>query len=728
MAMLLMLQLGVTKTMEAQKNFWSLYPTVINFTAGGATSTLPGTLISQPYYAENSVHVDGTLQFYVRNSGSFEVMDQFGNTYAPANNTISNKELEVVPVPGSCDTYCVMFTEPFGTATSKFAFFEIQVKGDGTLNVYPVQKKTTVYSGIITGIAVSKRIGSSADRYIYIVGGTLVDRYVISTTGINFDQQYDLSSYHYNADDIYEADLSPDGLYLGWGSSDKDVYVMTTDLGVLNEITLSGPLFVQQITGVEFHAIVEGGTSLYASMSGSGVFEIDDFATSTPTITAIAGSRYLGTSQLELALNGLIYCVESQNGRLSTIDPLSHTINTLTTTVTSSKDLIFVKNWALPQQIDGEGDALFLGVDPPTISNLNIEGTALPTSFTSIPSFFNCSDIRLNYTATGVYDDITIEIVSVNPITGTPIPGLNYSITLPSTTTLPIDLRCLDDVVNCDLFDSYLGGSFLITVTLDNTACESQASVQGFFEVFGAPTPITVDLDINSGSGITYDAVSSVDFASAVGNKGGSFDISNSSGDIDYFRVTIVQVDCSTGADIATLLAQVTNTPFPSSGNANYNFNTLEINGSQGYFGGNPVDGNCYRFEVTLGNVCGEASALTYIIFDASMYLQNGSNNSNRASATVDRKNQSTLTSTVLKAQVIPQPAQQQAWLKLDQPYTGEFVLTILNSKGQILTKVADKMANGQCTLPIGSLPSGLYYYQLQLPEQLPLSGKIIKQ
>lgn len=577
--MLLMLQLGVTKTLEAQKNFWSLYPTVINFTAGGATSTLPGTLIPPSYYAENSVHLDGTLQFYVRNPGNgFQVMDRFGNTYAPANNTTSNKELEIVPVPGSCDTYCVMFTEPFGTATSKFAFFEVQVNANGTLTVYPVQKKTTIYTGVITGIAVSKRIGSSADRDIYIVGGTFVDKYIISGTGINFEEQYDLSSYHYNADEIYEADLSPDGLYLGWGSSDKDVYVLNTVNSTLYEITLSGPLFVQQITGVEFHTVVEGGTSLYASMSGSGVFEIEDFTTSTPTITAIPSSRYLGTSQLELALDGLIYCVESQNGRLSTIDPLSHTISTLTTTVTSSEDLIFTKNWALPQQIDGEGDALFLGVDPPTINNLQIEDTALPASFTGVPSFFNCADIGLDYTATGAYDDITIEIVSVNPATGTPVFGagfLNYSITLPGTTPLPIDLRCLDDAVNCDLFDSYLGQSFLVTVTLDNTTCETQASAQGFFEVFGAPTPITVDLDINSGSGITYDAVSSVANASAIGNKGGSFDLSNSSGDIDYFRVTIVQVDCTTGADITTILAQTNNTPFPSSGNANYNFNSL---------------------------------------------------------------------------------------------------------------------------------------------------------
>lgn len=81
-----------------------------------------------------------------------------------------------------------------------------------------------------------------------------------------------------------------------------------------------------------------------------------------------------------------------------------------------------------------------------------------------------------------------------------------------------------------------------------------------------------------------------------------------------------------------------------------------------------------------------------------------------------------------MEAQVIPQPARQQAWLKLDQPYAGEFALTIFNGNGQMLTKVADEMTNGQCSLPVGSLPSGLYYYQLQLPKQLPISGKIIKQ
>jgi WD40 repeat protein len=715
----------------AQKTFWSLFPTVIEFPAG-TTSTLPGTLSNTTYLAENSVHLDGQLQFYVRNTYGFTVMDRFGTTYAPGNNTASGKELEIVPVPGSCDTYCVMFMESIFNATSKFAYFEVKVNTDGTLKVYDVKKKSTVYTDIVTGLAVSKRIGSSADRDIYVVAHTgVVDRYTISPSpaGIEFQETYSFTtSSNYSARLIYEADLSPDGLFLAWGGDDGDAYVLDLVNDVLHEIALPAVAYNQRVVGVEFHTVVEGGTSLYASMAGGGVYDIDDFAMATPTVTFVANSGFLGTSQLELALDGLIYAVNSSNGFLSSIDPLNNTVTTLNIPVSSSGGYVNA-TYALPQQIDGELDAAFYGVDPPSISGLSIDMTALPDQVGSAPTFFNCSPIGLGYNAGGDYDNVVIEIVSVNPLDGTPIYGtgfLDYAITLPNTTTLPIDLRCLDDAVNCDLFTAYLGQTFLLTVTLEGETCNTEASTSGFFEVFGAPSPITIDLDINSGSGTTCDADDDVINACHVGNKGGSFDISNSSGDIDYFRVTIQQVDCTTGADIGGVLLQGANTPFPSSGNANYNFNSLEINGSTGYFAENPVDGLCYRVEVTLGNVCGEASSLTYIFFDATLYLQGDGSNLWGSSAITERNQGVLLPPT--SARIIPQPVQQQARLQLDTRYQGESILVIFNSNGQLLLQQNKEATSGQIALPVDGLLPGLYYYQLQLPDQLPITGKFVKQ
>lgn len=713
--------------MLAQKTYWSLFPTEIEFPSG-TTSTLLGSFPSGAYYAENSVHLDGQLQFYVRNSGSFTVLDRFGDEYFPGNNSLSGKELEIVPVPGSCDTYCVMFMKPIFNATSRFAYFEVRVNPDGTLKVFDV-KEERLYGDFQTGIAVSKRKGDTKDRDIYVAAESGVERYTISTAGIVFQETYNFAtSNNYSVGYVFEADLSPNGQYLAWGGDQGDVYVLDVQSTILHEIALPAVTFNQQVIGVEFHTIVEGGTSLYASMEGQGVYEVDGFETASPTVTLVPNSSGLSYSQLELALDGLIYAVHWQTDLLTTIDPLSNTINTLTITVNSDLGLV-EGGHALPQQIDGELDAAFFGVDPPSISGLNIEATALPNQVGSVPTFFNCSTIGLDYNAAGDYDNVIIEIVSVNPLDGTPIYGtgfLDYAITLPNTTTLPIDLRCLDDAVNCDLFTAYLGQTFLLTVTLEGETCNTEASTSGFFEVFGAPSPITIDLDINSGSGNTCDADDDVLNACHVGNKGGSFDISNSSGDIDYFRVTIQQVDCTTGADIGGVLLQGANTPFPSSGNANYNFNSLEINGSPGYFANNPVDGLCYRVEVTLGNACGEASSLTYIFFDATLYLQ-GDDSNNWNSFAITERNQSAIPRPTT-ARIIPQPVQQQARLQLDTRYQGESILAIFNSNGQLLLQQDKEVASGQLALPIDGLLPGLYYYQLQLPDQLPITGKFIKQ
>lgn len=560
-----MLQLGVTKTLEAQKNFWSLYPTVINFTAGGATSTLPGTL------------------------------------------------------------------------------------------------------------------------------------------------------------------------YLGWGSSDHDVYVMNTNLGTLSEITLSGPIFYQQITGVEFHTVVESGTSLYASMSGSGVFEIEDFTTSTPTITAIPSSRYLGTSQLELALDGLIYCVESQNGRLSTIDPLSHTINTLTTTVASSEDLIFVENWALPQQIDGEGDAFFYGVDPPAISGLNIEMTALPLVVSGAPTFFNCNPLGLDYTATGTFDDVSIEIVSVDPATGTPFMGpgfLNYATSLPSPVTLPLDLRCLDDAINCDLFDDFLGQTFKITVILKGEDCGTEASTQGFFKVFGAPTPISVDFKMRPPMfGQPLCQSSTVSTACVVGNQGVSFDATNTTGDITYYRINIREVDCTTGAPVGSPLLLGSNVNIASIAGLYGNLNTLVINGSPAYFADNPslVDGKCFKIQLVLGNICDEYSATNFFFVDPNEYLQ--SNDPDRAATANAQKDKRYTEEIPGQPFFYPNPFTQDFSLQFAGKHDSEYALRLVNLNGQTIHQQQGKLTEGAVDIITpNDLPSGVYFYLLQLDADQPYAGRIVKQ
>lgn len=716
----------------AQKTYWSLFPTEIEFPSG-TTSTLLGSFPSGAYYAENSVHLDDQLQFYVRNSGSFTVLDRFGDEYFPGNNALSGKELEIVPVPGSCDTYCVMFMKPIFNATSRFAYFEVRVNPDGTLKVFDV-KEERLYGDFQTGIAVSKRIDDTKDRDIYVAAESGIERYTISTAGIAFQETINLMpSSSYSVGYVFEADLSPNGQYLAWGGDEGDVYVWDFQFSVLHEIALPGVTFNQQVIGVEFHTIVEGGTSLYASMEGHGVYEVDGFETASPTVSLVPNSSGLSYSQLELALDGLIYAVHWQTDRLTTIDPLSNTINTLTITVNSDLGLVGGGH-ALPQQIDGELDAAFYGVDPPSISGLSIETTALPNQVGSIPTFLNCNQIGLDFVDGGDYDEIDIEIVSVNPSDGTPLYGsiyLDYSTTLPSTTTLPIDLRCLDDLLNCDLFDNYLTQTFRLTVTIRNNTCITEDSVVGLFEVTGGPTPISIDFKMDSGTiGIPLCQSNSALTSCPVGNEGLAINATNSTGDVTYYRIDIQEVDCTEedpDVEIGSPLLQGTNVTVSSAAGIFGSLNSLVINGSQNYFEDNPneVHNKCFRIDLYLGNECREEKATNYFIVDPLLFLQGDFSGKELRAPTSKIRNGAVQQE---KPLFYPNPFSRELYVDLSNLSGGEYRLCIYNIHGQAVREYTDEGQKNKLQLEVERLPAGIYFYQLSLSSEQQFSGRLIKQ
>ncbi|WP_044085721.1 hypothetical protein [Lewinella cohaerens] len=354
-----------------------------------------------------------------------------------------------------------------------------------------------------------------------------------------------------------------------------------------------------------------------------------------------------------------------------------------------------------------------------------------PPQVDQFETFFDCEPIVLSFTASGEYDNAFLEIVSINPNYGAPIYGsdyLDFSTTLTVTSGQFIDLNCIADPIDCNLFAEYLGGLFRVRIILEESVCGRQVSEVGYFRVTGAPTTSSIQLRLASGSISVYEEVTEVENASALGNQGGAFGILSTNGDIDSIRVTIQQIDCITGEDMEAPLLEESSYQFPTSPNAFYNFNSLEINGVQGYFRDNPeeVDGNCYRLEIIASNFCGAAIDSSFFFFDENIYLTNESRDLDRTLTSTNREHTSNTVPT--KAQIVPQPAQQQAWLKLDHPYTGAFTLSLFSSTGKMLTHYSEIMTDGKWALPIDNFLPGLYYYQSQIPDQLPITGKLLRQ
>lgn len=109
-----------------------------------------------------------------------------------------------------------------------------------------------------------------------------------------------------------------------------------------------------------------------------------------------------------------------------------------------------------------------------------------------------------------------------------------------------VDICCLEDVVNCDLFFNDFGCIFKIILGLEN-CCEGEI-LEGYFKVEGV---LVVVLDIGfivGGNG--FNCLVSQDIVNfcEVYIFYGSIDFINVVGDIMFYQVDIWEVDCSIGS------------------------------------------------------------------------------------------------------------------------------------------------------------------------------------
>ena len=379
--------------------------------------------------------------------------------------------------------------------------------------------------------------------------------------------------------------------------------------------------------------------------------------------------------------------------------------------------------------LDGE-----FGYESPTnlaISDISINSEALapdvPPTGPTPPDFFDCVPLQLDVTATGA--EYRIWVYQVNPATGAQVVTTGAMDYTPSA-WLPgppaqVDLLTLTDQAGVSLTNN--PNSYAVEVWVRDE-CNSPAvlSRKGQFKMNSDPNANTVTMRLGPAAppfppsgGLQ---MPSQNIASPVlQGTSGEVDVSNSAGLITYYRVNIDEVDCSTGAITGSILqgsnVQLT-TPNNTSELENIGYNAVTYDGTYGYFNNpaNNVIGKCYRVEVWVGNVCGEASDWSYIQFNGNYRLADPQQAPPTAS---------------LAAKVWPNPTTSHALIEYQLPQEGAVHLQIFDAQGRPVSNPLPSgyQAAGQYRqkLDLAALPAGVYQWRLLAGNEMQ-QGRLVKQ
>lgn len=687
---------------------WIIHPYEIDFNEGTLSTFDVG--VPTPYLVENAVYQEGNLMFYVNSGRIYDASGQsvtgFGDPYAML------KEIAIAPVPGSCNTWCVFWLEIYPLVDLCLKFIEVTVEPDGI----STGQGGTVYSGATIGnyggLAISPVIsGTEGDRYIYLVAYSEVRKYRMSALSVYLEET--TGDFPVAGDEHHEADLSPGGDYLVWNDGASVVVMNVLDLQ--SPFYYSLPLSGGAVYGTEFSA---DGQYVYFSKAGEGLYRWD-FLAGSSAVEFLAESNAYDNTQLELAKDGYIYAVRN-DGILGRINELTVSESPWGIKVYSNMATpVSLPYYALPDQIDGQDYTYFAGVSELKFDAFTINDSEVfdfidathPPLLT-----YNCSAIELNTQTSGTVLSHSIHIYSVDPVTGEQISGPNFlDYTLNGTGELPqtIDLRCLQNAVNCDLFSAYINPpytTFAVEVSLDGL-CETVTEL-GYIEVQDAPEEAQIGLSVNSNSGVPCPASHDIAMPCQAGIFSASINLANSNGDISYYQLMIEEVDCATGNVLSVIYIGDQVPVSDVSSLTALPLNGLEINGATGYFaatdgmGGYVWLNRCLRITAEVGNACGSSSDYTYLHFDGT--YGNGSGVGQRSSG--DSNHRRDLNSVQVSAW--PNPFGNELNLEAAGKFK-EFQLGLFDLQGKPVAfsqnrKVQNEML--QISLNTHELASGVYF------------------
>jgi hypothetical protein len=208
---------------------WIMPPNNFNTTVDPPTNTSVSSSTNQYFSSNGAFDHSGNLKFYVQDlniyvtgssapSASLPTITNGGGTWAQPGH-----EIEVVPVPGSCNQYYVIYelnTISNGGGGSYVAYVMVDCSSGSPVMTTPSNNVLSTSQGV--GLAVSKTI-TSGNRYLFTMDGGVLGgmvRYTIgpwnSGVGISSQTSVNPSGTTGYANSICALELSPDQTRLAW--------------------------------------------------------------------------------------------------------------------------------------------------------------------------------------------------------------------------------------------------------------------------------------------------------------------------------------------------------------------------------------------------------------------------------------------------------------------------------------------------------------------------------
>lgn len=713
---------------QAQKDKWILYPTEVDFNAGPSFPSLnfpsPSPMLAMPYHHENSVHdATGNLLFYYQDGNIFNKKGEWVGSYPLFIGTCGG-EAVILPMPGRCQSYYLVTLHTYPLANFSIFMQEITINPDGSfyisdsqyLDGHPVSSPLHGNTG---SAGASKIIsGTAADRFLYVAVNSMgqVRRYRMSSSGLQFDGIETV----FSGDNTYgsELEISPDGQWMAW-SVGNTVYLYNFFLLDYNVISIGASNHT--INGLEFSL---NSQHLAAGVRGQGIALIP--VNAPASFSYIPNSANYSHSFIEAGKDGNLYMVNHLNGNLYQLLSDFTTFVATEVAVYSSKGTFMSQAaYVLPDQIDGEGTASFYGIPPVQIQHLRIEQLELPNTISgAIPAFYNCDNIDLQIGYSGQPASYVVKLYSVDPATGQQIfgaPFLNFTKTFVGAPPAAIDLKCLDDPLNCHLFNGYFTQAFAIEITLHGQC--SSSTLKGYLRVFDAPNGAAdIKLRITPGNGPSLLPSHMPSAPCLAGLYSGGLSLANSNGDITYYRIQMQETNCSTGAVMQNLYNGPP-TVVQSVSTLNFGFNSFEINGATGYFILNNFLNRCIRVTAEVGNNCGYVSDFSYVRFNG-LYLTGAEES---APPLAQDEWVQPIDAAEVEIAVYPNPTHEYWQFRLKLAATDILGITLLDLAGRTLNYRQMTPGSTDVMLSAAGLAPGVYYYCIQTAAGV-LKGKLLKQ
>ncbi|TYZ05440.1 hypothetical protein FY528_21110 [Hymenobacter lutimineralis] len=606
-------------------------------------------------------------------------------------------EMAVVPVPGVCRRFYLVYTQ-YEISTHALLYAEIDCSGAAPV----IRRNNTLLqepiAGNCSGLAVS-RVMSDGYRYLYSVRNN-VARYQIGSSGITLGTTGTTAL----TSSPTEADISPDKKTLAWPSTNS-ANVMTQSLNELDggvtqmPVTYSLPAGAGKPYGLEFSPDSKKlYCTTYASSPLARNLYVLNLAVSPAQFTLVSSTAGLGSTQLELGADGLIYGVNT-SGRLVTINPNTNAVATSPlTTVLGNSQNAFIQ-YTLPDQIDGENYGYFFGLPAPTLAPIRVAGFTL--NATTPTNVYNCKAMPLSSATTNTAQ-VQLTLTSALP-DGTTTSTYAYSTGWVST--LPSDLRTIDN--------NYLAtrsGYFQVKVEARD-ACGKTLQQVGLLQV-SALTTASASFKFNDGTGLKVAPGNSATAPALVGSYGLGIDISFSTGVYTAYRARIERLTPATQVYTLVCDATVDVSTTPSLSSIGLN-GLVKRCGPTGYFADPANFDQTYRLTLYLTNACGTSAPVTgYFRNFTTDYLVAGPANGTRQ-----------------PAYLLPNPVQQGHVRLYYQVVQAQAVqLCLLDATGRVcLRQTAHPQEAGEqeLALDVTGLPPGVYYYHL-LTDRLE-TGRLLK-